>query len=173
MKNRLFLIFLTIVTTLLLNGCAKTGPEGPAGINADVTTSPWITSPGWTWDTTNSIWYFDVNNSAITQDIVENGIILAYANIKGDIINDYTVRPLPAVALNATWNFVIPNDGKNYGTIEFETNLSTNPGTVDYFRYVLIPSGYILKSDRLKSMSVADIKKMPYTDVCKLLGIKE
>lgn len=154
----------------------QNGQNGQNGLdgNANVTTSPWFTSPGWTWDNNDKVWYFDKENSAISKDIVENGVVLAYINVKGDVINDYTVRPLPAFAVNANWDFLLPNDGNNgYGAIEFTSTLTDNPGNQDYFRYVLISSNYILKSARLKSTKMEDLRKMPYSEVCKLLNIKD
>jgi hypothetical protein len=187
MKLKIIISYLLLSLTILIwTSC--TGPMGPAGYdgrdglngrdgvdgNANVTTSPWFTSPGWKWDDNDKVWFFDKMNSAITKDIVENGIVLAYINVKGDVINDNTVRPLPAYAIQANWDFLFPNDGNTgYGTIEFTTTLTSDPGNADYFRYVLIPSGYILKSARLKSTKVEDLRKMPYSKICELLNIKD
>ncbi len=174
MKFRIiFSCLLVAITTVVWTGCTKEGPQGPAGLNTDIIASPWYTSPN-IWSGQTGDWYFDVSNTAITKDIVENGVILAYVSLAGDVYNDYTWRPLPAYALNYNWDFLLPSsDGQTYGTIEFTSDMVNNPGNLGYFRFVLIPSNYTLKSARLKSTSASDLKKMPYPEVCKLLGIQE
>lgn len=184
MKIRTIFSFIFIaLTTFVWTGCVKEGPAGPAGLNgfngldgldgnANVIASPWYTPNSWSG--TNNDWYFDVSNTAITADIVENGAILAYVSIPGDVY-DYAVRPLPAFIIGANWDFLLPNDGQsNYGEIEFTTDMFDRPGTAGYnFRFILIPASYTLKSAKLKSTKLSDLKKMPYKEVCQLFGIKE
>ena len=148
--------------------------QGPAGLdgNANVTASPWYSPTAWNGSTGN--WYFEVKNSAISQDIVERGAILAYVSLPGDLYNDYTVRPLPAYAIDANWDFLLPNDGKLYGIIEFTSDMLNTPGTSGYnFRFILISSNYTLKSASLTSPGLSDLKKMSYKEVCKLFNIQE
>ncbi len=175
MKFRtIFFNLLIAMSALLWTGCNQEGPQGPAGLdgNANVIASQWITPTVWNGQTGD--WYFDVTNSAISQDIVESGVILAYISLPGDLYNDFTVRPLPAYALEANWDFLLPNDGQTYGTIEFTTDMIDIPGTSGYnFRFILIPSSISLKSASLNTTSVSDLKKMTYQEVCKSLGIKE
>jgi hypothetical protein len=173
-----FSYLLMAITALLLTGCGKEGPQGlqgPAGQdgNANVIASPWYTPTSWAGQTGD--WYFDVSNSAITKDVVESGAILAYMSVPGDLYNNYTVRPLPAYAINAHWDFLLPNDGKsNYGAIEFTSDMVSRPGTSGYnFRFIIIPANYNLKSTLLKSTGDNDFKKMSYQQVCKLFGIQE
>lgn len=174
MKTRTILFSLLIMSAILWTGCSQEGPEGPAGLdgNANVTASPWYTPTAWTGSAGD--WYFDVKNSAISQDIVESGAILAYVSLPGDLYNDYTVRTLPAYAIGANWDFLIPNDGQSYGTIEFTSDMLNMPGITGYnFRFILISSNYILKSASLTSPGLSDLKKMSYKDVCKLFNISE
>jgi hypothetical protein len=174
MKIKTITISLLIgLSAFVWTSCVKEGPigpQGPAGVdgNANVIASPWYTPNSWNYDNATLEYYFDVSNSAITSDIVENGAILAYASLPNDVY-PYAVRPLPAYALGCDWDFLIPD----YGSIEFTTDAASTPGTSGYsFRFILIPSSYTLtKSTRLKSIS--DLKNMPYQDVCKLLGIQE
>jgi hypothetical protein len=174
--------FKTIFSTLLVGaslliwtGCGKDGAQGPAGLdgNANVIASQWYTPSAWLGTTGD--WYFDISNTAITGDIVESGVILAYASIPGDVYNTYTVRPLPAFVNGANWDFLLPNDGKtNYGKIEFTSTMVAMPGTTGYsFRFVLVPAGIFLKSASLNITTASDLKKMSYQEVCKFLGIKE
>jgi hypothetical protein len=173
MKFKTKFFYLTIaLSSLLWMGCVKEGPQGPDG-NANVLTSGWITPTSWSG--ASGDWYFDVDNSEITADVVESGVILAYMSVPGDVYNDYTVRPLPAYAIGANWDFLLPNDGgSNYNTIEFTSDMVSKPGTTGYnFRFIIIPASYDLKSSPLKSGKVSDLKKMSYQEVCKVLGIKE
>jgi hypothetical protein len=74
---------------------------------------------------------------------------------------------MPAYVNGANWDFLIPG----YGMIEFTSDALNVPGTVDYsFRYVLIPSNIQLKA---LGTSLEELKKMPYQEVCKKLGISE
>ena len=174
MKTRTILFSLLIMSAILWTGCSQQGPEGPAGLdgNANVTASPWYAPTAWTGSAGD--WYFDVKNSAISQDIVESGAILAYVSLPGDLYNDYTVRPLPAYAIGANWDFLIPNDGQSYGTIEFTSDMPNMPGIAGYnFRFILISSNYILKSASLTSPGLSDLKKMSYKEVCKFFNIPE
>jgi len=175
MKTTTILFSLLIsMSTFLLTGCSQEGPQGPAGLdgNANVIASPWY-SPA-AWDGSSGDWYFDISNSEISQDIVESGAILAYVSLPGDLYNDYTVRPLPAYAIDANWDFLLPNDGQSYGTIEFTSDMVSRPGTAGYnFRFILIPANYSLKSASLNSPGLSELKKMSYQEVCNLLGIKE
>lgn len=166
---------------LLMTGCNKEGKQGPPGLDgkpgldakADVITSQWITPAAWQGQTKD--WYFDVSNTAITMDIVENGAILAYVSLKGDIYNGFAVRPLPAYAIGANWDFLLPNDGKSqYGQIEFSSDMVDQPGTSGFsFRFILIPSNINLKSASLNIPNLSDLKKMSYQEVCKLFKIQE
>ena len=118
MKFKTIVSTLVVASSILLwTGCAKDGNQGPAGLdgNANVIASKWITPGG--WDGSSGDWYFDVQNSAITMDIVESGVVLAYASLPGDISN-MAVRPLPAYIIGANWDFLLPNDGQSqYGMI--------------------------------------------------------
>ena len=120
MNSKISIYLFAAFIVLILSGCSQEGSQGPAGLdgldgNANVTASPWYTPT--VWEGSAGDWYFDVTNSAISQDIVESGAILAYVSLPGDLYNDYTVRPLPANAIDANWDFLLPNDGKSYGNI--------------------------------------------------------
>jgi hypothetical protein len=177
MKRTKFISYLILgVTAIMLTACVKEGPQGRPGRDGlngldgatNVISSPWYTPAAWNGITGD--WYFDVNNSAISQDIVESGVILAYASIPGDIYNN-AVRSLPAYVNGANWEFLIPN----YGQIEFTSDMLNVPGTQNYsFRFILIPAGYSLKSTSLKSgINMDKLKTMPYKEVCSTLGIAE
>jgi len=172
--NTISISLLIAASTLLWTGCVKEGPQGPAGYdgydgNANVISSIWYTPSSWKYDNTTPEYYFDVQNAEITEDIVENGVVLAYMKSPADYpVN--SIRPLPSLAMGCDWNFLI----HTYGKIEFTSNALDDPGSITTsFRFILIPASVYLKSTKLKSKSVTELKNMPYADVCKLLGIKE
>ncbi len=174
MKAKISIYLFAAFSMLVFSGCNNEGMQGPAGLdgNANVTASPWYSPTAWNGSEGN--WYFEIKNSAISQDIVESGAILAYVSLPGDLYNDYTVRPLPAYAIDANWDFLLPNDGKLYGIIEFTSDMMNMPGTSGYnFRFILISSNYTLKSASLNTPGLSDLKKMSYKEVCKLFNIPE
>jgi len=168
----IYFYMLMALTSLIGVGCVQN--DSPMTVQGtDVYASDWITPTSWSGSTGD--WFFDVSNSAISGDIVEAGVILAYMSVPGDLYNDYTVRPLPAYAIGANWDFLLPNDGNTvYGKIEFTSDMVDLPGTSGYnFRFILIPSTYSLKSKQSDKPSAAELKQMTYSQVCKLYGIKE
>jgi hypothetical protein len=159
------LLILVALTLFIWTGCAKEGPAGKDG-NANVISSEWIHPTSWNGQTGD--WYFDVSNSAINSSIVEQGVILAYVSLPGDIY-PAAVRPLPSWALGSNWDFLIPD----YGQIEFTSDALTIPGTTGYsFRYILIPANNFLKSTGSLSYS-EELRNMSYLEVCKKFGIPE
>jgi len=142
-----------------MTGCSKedNGPE--------VYYSNWFSPTAWLG--TNGDLYFDCNAPAITKDVIDKGTVLAYCML----INDETVaRPLPAYtsSYTVTWNFEIYDIAK----IRFTTNANT-ASIENLFRYVVIPGSSKLTSTNLKGKSIEEISKMPYSDVCRALGIPE
>jgi hypothetical protein len=172
-KN-IFIFLLFALSTFIMAGCVKEGPRGPAGQNgidgnANVIASPWITPLSWSYDTGE--WYFDVTSASITSDIVENGAILAYMSLADDIYGGVAVRPLPAYAIGANWDFLIPATS---GQIEFTSDAALIPATTgNLFRFILIPSSVRLKSGSINGYKKSELQNMPYKDVCRILGIKE
>lgn len=167
-KFQLLAIF-AVATALFLTGCGKEGPPGKDGVdgNANVIASDWYSPTVWAGQTGD--WYFGISSTAISQDIVESGVILAYCSLPGDIY-DAAVRPMPCWAIGANWDFLIPD----YGQIEFTSDALNMPGTEGYyFRFVLIPAINLLKSSASKEAAVAELRKMSYHEVCTKYGIKE
>lgn len=164
-----------VLVGMFFAGCVKEGPMGPEGPrgpqgrdgNANVFSSQWISPQQWNGQTGD--WYFDVANSAITEDVVESGVILAYLSIPNDIYPD-AVRPMPAYVNGANWEYLIPE----YGMIEFTSDALERPGTNNYyFRFVIIPANLQLKSGSINGATLDQLRVMPYSEVCKKLGIPE
>lgn len=170
MKTKIGIIyFLVAFSTLVLNGCKKETVQGPPGLDATVYYSQWITPSAWLG--TSGDWYFDVNAPDLKADIVESGVILAYVSLDGDVYESNAVRPLPAYAVGANWDFLIPE----YEVIEFTSDMISKPLTTgNNFRFIAIPGNVeTLKSASLKIKSELELRSMSYKDVCKYFNIPE
>jgi len=168
----LSLYLLAAFSTLVFTGCKNEGEQGPAGqdgLNAEVYYSQWITPTAWLGNSGD--WYFDVNAPDITEAVVENGVILGYVWLAGDIYDATAVRPLPTYAVDANWSFLI----SQYESIEFTSDMILKPLTTgNHFRFIVIPGNIeTLKSASLKSKSESELRSMSYKDVCKYLNIPE
>jgi hypothetical protein len=172
MKTTSLMFFLLV--GVLFAGCVEDGPMGPEGLpgrdgkdglnglDAEIYYSPWYSPTGWSG--TEGDWYFEVNDPNFDEEIVEYGVILVYMSIPGDLYTT-AVRPMPAYAASANWDYLIPD----YGRIQFTSDAKLKPGTKDYyFRYVLIPSNIKLKA---LNTSIDELKSLSYGDVCSKLGI--
>lgn len=169
MKLKVAAFLFAAYSTLLFTGCNKDGMQGPAGQDATVYYSEWFAPSAWSG--ASGDWYFDANAPDITENIVENGVVLAYVWLAGDLYDATSVRPLPAYAVGANWSFLI----YQYGSIEFTCDMNTQPLTAgNKFRFIAIPGTTItLKSASLKNQREQELRSMSYKDVCKLFNIPE
>jgi hypothetical protein len=173
MKTGIRTIFLfATISVFILTGCGKegpAGPQGPAGQNATVYYSEWFTPTSWSG--TSGDWFFAASAPDLTQDIVEGGVVLAYAWLAGDVYGGSSVRPLPAYAVGANWSFLV----HQYGSIEFTSDMFAPPATTgNKFRFIAIPGTvHALKSGTTGYRSERELKNMPYKEVCKLYNIPE
>jgi hypothetical protein len=166
------LLLIVVVSSLFIAGCKKEGPqgpEGPAGQDATVYYSEWF-SPA-AWSGSSGDWYFSASAPDLTSDIVENGVVLAYAWLAGDLYNGTTMRPLPAYAVGANWSFLI----HEYGSIEFTSDMLGMPSTSgNKFRFIAIPGTIpALKSAAVGTRSAEELRNMTYQEVCRLYNIPE
>jgi hypothetical protein len=194
MKNLVLLVILAL--GVLQFSCSKEGPAGPQGNpgpqgptgatgatgdtgpagTANVIYSAWFLTGAAGWDTSlasistyGAFAVYDKPAGGVTQDIIDNGIVLAY--MKGDpssgLAND--VFPLPytfgiGYGYIDHWDF----DLNTVGNIRFLYK-STAPWPPDdlgriSFRYVILPGG--VAQGRMR-----DPRKMTYGEVCELYGI--
>lgn len=167
--KRTTLFLLLAFTALLFNACNDDeipGPPGKDGLDAEVYYSEWFSPTDWSGEPGD--WYFEASAPDLTADIVDRGVILAYVWLADDIY-PMGVRPLPAYAVGANWDYIIPE----FGSIEFICDMNDRPlSSGNKFRFIAIPGNIpALKSASLKN--VQDLRNMPYKDVCKLLNIPE
>lgn len=173
MKTKSYALILgAFFSTLLFVGCQKEGPQGPpgpAGQDATVYYSEWF-SPA-SWSGVSRDWFFEASAPDLTQDIVENGVVLAYAWLADDLYEGSSVRPLPAFAVGANWSFLI----HQYGSIEFTCDMFAPPAaTGNKFRFIAIPGTTVaLKAGSANYRSAQELKSMSYHEVCTLFNIPE
>jgi len=166
------LILFAAISGLIFAGCKKEGPQGPPGIdgqNAPVYYSEWFSPASWSGGSGD--WYFSASAPDLTQDLVENGVVLAYAWLANDLYGGSSVRPLPAYAVGANWSFLI----HEYGFIEFTSDMFAQPLTTgNKFRFVAIPgTDPALKSGTPGYRSEQELKSMSYSQICRLYNIPE
>lgn len=169
MKAKIIIYLFAAFSILVISGCKDEGAPGLDGKDATVYYSEWITPAAWSG--TSGDWYFDVSAPDLTEDIVENGVILAYVWLADDLYDATAVRPLPAYAVGANWSFLV----FEFGSIEFTSDMISKPFTTgNHFRFIAIPGNILtLKSASLKNISKSELRSMPYKDVCKLFNIAE
>ncbi len=161
------------LSVLVFTGCkgndGRDGFDGVDGASAPVYYSEWLTPSEWLGESGD--WYFIVDAPDLTEDVVERGVILAYAALNGDVYgSNATMRPLPTYALDANWSFLI----SEYQTIEFTTDMLSLPGPDHLFRFVAIPGNIeTLKSASNQNIGIEELKSMSYKDVCQLFNIPE
>ncbi len=153
------------------------GPTGPAG-SANVIYSPWFLTGVANWDTTvvdaatyGAFAIYDKAAAGVTQEIIDNGIVLAY--MKGDpstgLPNDVFPLPYtigPGFGFTDHWDFVLnaPGNIRFLYKSDFPWT-ATELGAIS-FRYVIVPGG--VAGGRLR-----DPRKMSYEEVCKAYGIPQ
>jgi hypothetical protein len=111
--------------------------------------------------------FFSVNAAAITMEIINKGVIMAYCTLEGE---GNIIRPLPATVMikefASTFSFIL-----SPGKIQF-IQTTTNPAGVtpisnkNKFRYIIIPPNKPLRCSR-------PLKEMSYKDVCQLFEVPE
>jgi hypothetical protein len=160
MKTRFLTFSMLILSTLMgLTSCSKDDNQG------EIIYSDWFSPTAWSGTMGN--WYFYWNEKAITQDVLDNGAVLAYVKITNDEIPE---RALPASLGGANWSFLI----SDIGELLFSTDMNYgNPSTSNEFRYIIIKGGKHLKFAGSNGFSIEKLKTMSYTDVCRALGIPQ
>ncbi len=168
-----FLFFVSLLVTL---GCE--GPEGPTGPkgkdgNANVHSSVWqVTSTSsWTYNSSNFSYIVSISDDIITQDIVDNGVVLVY--MQNNVYTDWTLLPVTHfVSPSSTYfrRFFAVSDVGNVNVYVQDSDLTqpVNPVTAygtHYFKVVAIAS--------LGKYSKEDFDWNNYKDVAKKLHLED
>ncbi|MCX6317873.1 MAG: hypothetical protein NTW29_11320 [Bacteroidetes bacterium] len=157
-----------------------TGPQGPAG-TANVIYSAWATSPFATRDTTVDGTLFritHINAPSLSASILNQGVVLTYTRLVPGI--EPTLLPYASNAggtsnIISTWN---TTQKIFINRVTIGCNLPaclTGLSTSLEYRYVLIPG--VVAGGRTAGIggtnyTEAQLKAMPYAQVCKILNIQ-
>jgi hypothetical protein len=187
MKKSLLLFSLFIATVFCFSSCSKTGPTGATGATGsqgptgpqgptgttNVIYSDWFTPPSWTYYIYFSTYYegFTQPASAITQDIIDNGVILTYIQ---PVNTPGTIQQLP-ITNSGGGSTVYFESLASVGNIVFQcydildpTEYPAAQSVSNQFRYVIIP-GSQLTSGAIHHVPPPDFKD--YTKVCEYYHI--
>ncbi len=180
------MIVLFTASVLFLTSCSKKGPEGPQGTQgnagapgpvgspgtkgdpgtANVIYSAWTAFNGANWQAAvneygKSVRYYPITATAITNDVLNNGVVLIYMRVTGNGIGPTL---LPQTFYGFT-QFVNQYIGFNLSTSQikikfFNIDNNNDPGTFGSFveyRYVIIPGGVTTTT----SASIKDQSQQP------------
>jgi hypothetical protein len=164
MKKLKFISIFILSVSLLAISCKKgdTGPagaRGPAGPDS-VQYSGWTTL-ALTFNTTDSLYEQNITAAAITQDILDKGIILSYIN--------FTDQSGASNVFNAS---EILSVTYSVGKVNLASPANFSGVTLQ-FRYVVVAGTIALNGMRTyKGYSQADLQKMSYTDAMNTIGMR-
>jgi hypothetical protein len=86
---------LMILAALVMGSCTKgdPGPQGPKG-NANVVTLNQVTLQNYSYNSSNRTWSTSISSASITQDIIDNGVVMVYEKFgSGWCAWNYTIAP--------------------------------------------------------------------------------
>ncbi len=158
MKNLKLILLLSAVSAFSIVSCKKgdtgpQGPQGPAGPDS-VMYSDWIQLQ--MTSINDTVYYQQLNAPAVTQGILDSGIILTY-------IKDQDGYVYHASDYGFYTDF-------NVGTIEVYT---VGDGSDYYFRYVIVPGSVSIGGSSTRKLTQKDLQNMSYKDVQKLLNLSD
>ena len=133
------------------------GATGPAGPDS-VLTSGWI-SLATTQDTGDTLWAQDLAAPLLTQDILDNGVVISYINIVDANNNNNYINVSAAGGLL----FETYDVGNIF--ITSDQDLTGLP-----YRYVVIPGKVAASNAAFIGLTKQQIQTMSYSQVTKALG---
>lgn len=164
MKN---LIYLSTVIAITLFGCegkdGAPGAQGPAGTNgtngvdgnANVHTQTFIVS---NWYYNAPSWGVDITDLDITQDIVDNGLVMVYISngSGGWQALPYTVYPTSGYS--STYVFVHYLYGVTIWKTDSDLTLPSNPGTKTY-KVIAVAEAPRIANPNVNWMNYEEVKE--------------
>jgi hypothetical protein len=196
-----------LAVALFVSGCADdgapgpagpTGPSGPAGPTgatgpagatgtANVIYGEWFKPESYKSESVFGIQYFTHNHAvpAITQEILDTGVVLVYAKLLGYNSIVWPVTQVGQLPINITYmqGGLQSDTWSGYpsvGNIKIQftnsNNIYTSISTAHVFRYVIIPGGVADAGGRvapLDSEYITRLKSLSYADAMAELGIPE
>lgn len=182
------LVFPLMLLVVFVYACKKgdTGPQGPAGPagpqgttgSANVIYSDWFSPPSFTTTTIFGIKNFDYTRPApaITQAIIDSGIVLTYGKLSGynpQVWPAGQVSQLPISltyvqgnTMTDTWSAL---DSVGKIRINFVNNLNyySSISVQHSFRYIIVPGGAKVSGG---GRSI-NFQSLSYNEVCDLLKV--
>ncbi|MFI5218370.1 MAG: collagen-like protein [Bacteroidia bacterium] len=141
--KKLLKIFMMLASISLLISCAKdgeTGPQGPAGVNGTNGTNGQDGNANVHTQTfTVSNWYYiapsygvDIADFDITQDIVDNGLVMVYTSNGSGGWQALPYTAYPSSSYSSTYVFVHYLNGVTIWKTDSDLTQPVNPGTRTY-----------------------------------------
>lgn len=164
-------------------GCSgedgERGPAGPAG-TANVIYSDWYAPATWVAGTAFGIAErsYTMTTSLLTQEIIDNGVIIVYMRFVG--LNP-EVNQLPILLADVHLSFFIRAQAGSIKVVYYNVNTpGTDPGGIpseNLVRYVLIPGGVLadvaLSEGVTREELAGSLRAMPYAEMCRVFDIAE
>ena len=172
LKNVFFALILVLSVSCAKDGAngadGADGAQGPAGAdgNANVISSGWVAYDDANWSALSNEFGISYRNypisvSEITQDIVDNGVILVYTRFSTDTYVLPFTDKIVGGAENQILSFRV---NTNIITIKMRNESgSGDPGTFsgnstsNQYRYIIIPSGTNKTNVNFKKMSYQEV----------------
>jgi hypothetical protein len=169
MKQFRNLLCVATIIAIGITGCSKSGSAGPAGPPGpagpdSVISSGWI-SLTTTFNTTDSLYEGTITASALTENIIDSGIILTYINFA----QAGAAADIQAVS---SLNYFISEDYM-VGQINI---LSTEDLSGLPYRYVIIPAskttGNSVATRKVNGYTTSQLKAMSYAQAQQVISGK-
>ena len=200
-----FRSILPVVFTLLMFGCADDGPAGPAGPTgaagpvgatgatgatgtANVIYGSWFKPASYDMTTIFGVKTFTHTEAipAITQEVLDKGVVLIYAKLLGYSATLWPVNQVGQLPITLTYSQGAQMQYDNWSANASVGNLKiTFVNSVNYyntisaqheFRYVIIPGGVAAAGGRAASVQadyIARLQAMSYSEAMAELGVPE
>lgn len=182
MKTRLALLWLSVCFALAILGCSKgdTGPAGPAGAT-NVIYSEWYSPETWRTEPSFGIYYRSYTMAApsLTQEIIDHGAVLVYMRFYGLVP---AIAQLPvALPESPGYSFSFRAEADSVMAMYYSPAAPASyPAVIpseNQVRYVLIPGGVAADTKAIDGATrerwLADLRAMPYADLCRKYDIPE
>lgn len=174
--------WLLLCVALMVFGCeGERGPAGPAG-TANVIYSGWYSPETWILESSFGVSErtFTMTTSALTQEIIDNGVVMVYMRFIG-YYPEIIQLPVSITDLMNDYHFLFRSQEGSIKALYYWTNNPTaDPGIIpsgNQIRYVLIHGGALdevaLSEGVTLGQLVGSLDSMTYQEVCSLLDIPE
>jgi hypothetical protein len=152
---------LALTLGLTFSSCKKgdTGPAGPAGTNgtngnANVVSST-VTATGWSY--TSPSWKVSFTYAAITQAIIDKGVVLVYAKV-GNAYNQLPLTFYQSATYSSTWEVSTYLGGVDIIATDSDLTQPSNPGS-QTFKIVVISASARTANPNINFKNYNEVKQ--------------